>query len=275
MSSKPKGRSPGAGEQSRTAVALRRLLESIPQQWTGIESPLSGTLAALLPWQHTERFVFTTAIRHPLWRTLAREAFTSRVFPEVYAQPPRLEAFLQANSSAYLRDNYQTRWLSGHPCMPNDPGCARSGPVTRHDLHKAMERLQRFSLVMVVDDDQPLWFNLTVSNMCRQLGLQVCAFSHTPHPRPAMRALVANDTLYADMLQSQRFDMQLFAFAKALAYNQLLRDAPPAPQQAATGSTASISEAAYGAFLSALAALGDEREPEVDPSTYRGPSGSI
>lgn len=198
----------------RTEVIGRLEVYRKHVRWAGLEMPL-GRWFYDFPWDD-ENYVFTTTMRHPLWRAIAKDSnYWTKLFPEAFepesGQAPDFYRFLTSDETLHFRDNYALRWLVGNV----------HGNLSYGDLAEAMNRIEMFRTITIIDDTNPQWWNQTMLLHCAILGWDDCTWNARIHPRPSLRVVIANDTLLADLLELNKYSIRLYEYSKMIAYRDM------------------------------------------------------
>ncbi len=192
------------------------------RQWASIEPGFSGRFAPeTVPWD-SERVVFITAWRHPITRLLSLAGTPDREFPEMNYECSTKRLDCPGDFTNFVRkgqkynDNYALRMLAdkykGFP------------PLTVNDLEVAKARLRNFSLILIDE-----WMPETSKLLCAFLKWKDCTSrlgsKHVTKPNTlkskSPRERIQNDSLYADLLERNRLDIELYHYARTLALEQM------------------------------------------------------
>ena len=191
------------------------------RQWASIEPGFSRTFGPeTVPWD-SERVVFITVWRHPMTRLLSL-AGTEKKFPEINYRCSVHRLDCPADYTNYVQngrkynDNYALRMLANkYHGLP---------PLTVADVEVAKARLRNFSLILIEE-----WMPETSKLLCAFLKWKDCTsvlgkkrtVSPTALKSKSPRERIQNDTLYADLLERNRMDIELYHYARTLALEQM------------------------------------------------------
>jgi len=190
--------------------------ERYRSEWISLEFPWSPNM----PWD-SERLTFVTVFRDPITRALASDGSWIRVFPKV-AKAIQDETFDSMTWTGYehssYSDNYNIRHLLG-----KTPSLA----LTRRDLEEAKAILSRFTFVLILE-----WMEASFKMYCEALSWDNCILP--PHHkrreiRPGFssdtgaRGCIMNDTIYANIVDRNAFDIELYHYAIDLNLQQMQR----------------------------------------------------
>jgi len=186
-----------------------------------------------MPWD-SNKITFITAFRHPISRMFAIDGKieVGPLFPEVRdkAMTPRSWENFTASS---LSDNWLLRHVLGIPLDNHRL-------ITREDLENAKWRLRQFTFILITE-----WLPESWTVLCEMMRWTDCdhygriergectkweaAHSYAkrkkwrPGQRESNRKMVMNDTIYADLLDRNQYDIELYNYAVTLNLEQMQR----------------------------------------------------